>query len=146
MSEAEVDDYLALRHTAAMCTMNPDATIHAVATYYGFLHGALAVHTHVKSQKIRNLERTPTLTMLIESGESYESLRGVEIVGRAELVRDPAELFALGVSVHERYIGPYDASQRDALIAELHNRVGVVLHPQRVISWDHRKLTPSDIS
>jgi PPOX class probable F420-dependent enzyme len=140
MSNEEVAAFLAERHSATMCTLNWDGTIHAVAMWYGFLDGQLAVQTKAKSQKARNLERDPRMTCLVEAGDRYEQLRGVELVGTAQLVSDPEQIFEVGASVFDRYVAPYTESARGAVDAMLRKRVAFVLHVERTVSWDHRKL------
>jgi len=140
MSPEEVESFLHERRPMSMCTMNHDGTIHAVAMWYGFLEGAVAVESKAKAQKVQNLRRDPRLTCLFEDGDSYEDLRGVELVGRAEIVEDPGRMFDLGVSVFERYYGTYTDELRPFVETMLHKRVVVKLHVDRVVSWDHRKL------
>ena len=43
MSQGEIDEFLTGRHSMSMCTINHDGSIHAVAMWYGFLEGAVAV-------------------------------------------------------------------------------------------------------
>jgi PPOX class probable F420-dependent enzyme len=143
MSAEEVAAFLAQRHTATMCTLNRDGSIHAVAMWYGFLEGRFALHTKARSQKARNLSRDPRMTCLVEAGDRYEELRGVELVGTAVLVEDARQLFAVGVSVFDRYVAPYTEAARDAVETMLRKRVAFVLHVERTVSWDHRKLSAS---
>jgi PPOX class probable F420-dependent enzyme len=140
MSPEEIDAFLHEEKTATMCSMHPDGSIHAVAMWYGFLDGVLTVETKAKSQKVQNFKRDPRVTVLVEAGDSYDQLRGVELVGRARIIEDPDKVWELGISVWERYIGPYDESQRDGLAAMLNNRVLVTIDTDKVVSWDHRKL------
>jgi PPOX class probable F420-dependent enzyme len=140
MTQDEIDEFLSGRHTMTMCTINHDGTIHAVAMWYGFLEGAVAVETKAKSQKVQNLRRNPTVTMLVEDGDTYDELRGVELVGRAEIVEEPDRIWELGVSVFERYQAPYTEEMRPFVEIMLHKRVVVKLELDRVVSWDHRKL------
>jgi PPOX class probable F420-dependent enzyme len=140
MTEAEVAEYLQGRRTASMCTINPDGTIHAVAMWYGFLEGALAFETKAKSQKIQNLRRHPTLTVMIEDGDYYEELRGITLVGRGEIVEDPDRMWELGVSVFERYNGPYSDDLKPFVEVMLRKRFVVKLHVDRTVTWDHTKL------
>lgn len=140
MTQDEIDEFLSGRRTMTMCTINHDGTIHAVAMWYGFLEGAVAIETKAKSQKVQNLRRNPTLTMLVEDGDTYEELRGVELVGRAEIVEDPDRIWELGVSVFERYQAPYTEEMRPFVEVMLNKRVVVKLELDRVVSWDHRKL------
>jgi general stress protein 26 len=108
--------------------------------WYGFLDGCVTVETKAKSQKVQNLRRDPRLTLLFEDGDYYEELRGVELVGRAEIIDDPDQLWTLGISVFERYYGAYSDELRPFLETMLHKRVVVKLHAERTVSWDHRKL------
>ncbi len=140
MTGDEVDAFLRERRSMTMCTMNHDGTIHAVAMWYGFLEGEVAVETKAKSQKAWNLRRDPRVTCLFEDGDDYEELRGVELVGRAELVDDPDRMWALGVDVFERYYEPYREELRPFVETMLHKRVVATIHVDRVVSWDHRKL------
>ena len=105
MTPAEIDAFLAERRAMTMCSIGPDGSIHAIAMWYGFLDGCVAVETKTKSQKVQNLRRDPRLTLLFEDGETYEELRGVELVGRGEVIDDPDRLRTLGISVFERYNG-----------------------------------------
>ena len=140
MTEAEVDDFLHGRHTMSVATTNHDDTIHLVAMWYGFLEGCVAIETKTKSQKVRNLRRDPRMTCMVEAGERYEELRGVELVGRAELVEEPERMWEMGVDLFERYQGAYTEEMRPFVEAMLHKRVVVKLQVDRVVSWDHRKL------
>ena len=141
MTPEEVDAFLRGRRAMTLCSINHDGTIHAVAMWYGFLEGAVAFETKAKSQKVQNLRRNPTITGMVEDGEYYEELRGVELVGTAELVDDPDRMWELGVSMFERYTGAYkDDEHRPFVEAMLHKRVVIKLNMSRTVSWDHRKL------
>jgi PPOX class probable F420-dependent enzyme len=140
MTPEEIDAFLAERRPMTMCSMSPDGSIHAVAMWYGFVNGLIAVETKAKSQKAQNLRRDPRLTLLFEDGDTYEELRGVELVGKAEVFDDPEQLWTLGVSVFGRYNAPYTEEMRPLVEVMLHKRVGIKLHVERTVSWDHRKL------
>jgi PPOX class probable F420-dependent enzyme len=140
MTDAEIDEFLSATRTMSLASLNPDGTIHMVAMWYGFLDGEVAFETKKKSQKVQNLRRNPTITCMVEDGMDYNELRGVQIVGTAEIVDDPERMFALGVSVFERHVGPFTEEMRGAVDMMLHNRVVIKVHPEKVVSWDHRKL------
>jgi PPOX class probable F420-dependent enzyme len=140
MTPEEVDAFLAERRAMTMCSIAADGSIHAIAMWYGFLDGCIAVETKAKSQKVQNLRRDPRLTVLFEDGDYYEELRGVELVGRAEIIDDPDRLWTVGVSVFERYYGTYSDEVKPFLETMLHKRVAVKLDVERTVSWDHRKL------
>jgi PPOX class probable F420-dependent enzyme len=143
MSTEEVDAFLSEQRTVTMCTMHPTGSIHAVAMWYAFFNGALAVETKAKSQKVQNLLRDPRMTCLVEDGDEYNELRGVELVGKAEIFDSPEDCHAFGVSMWERYMGPYTEESRPGVDIMMRNRVVVRLDIERVVSWDHRKLAAS---
>ena len=140
MTPDEVDAFLHERHSMTMSTISPDGSIHSVAMWYGFLEGAVAFETKAKAQKVKNLQRDRRLTCLVEAGETYDQLRGVSLVGTGEVVDDPARMWELGVSVFERYNGPYTEELKPFVEAMLNKRVVVKLHVNKIVTWDHRKL------
>jgi PPOX class probable F420-dependent enzyme len=140
MTPDEVDEFLEGRRSMTMSTISPDGSIHSVAMWYGFLEGAIAFETKRKAQKVRNLERDPRLTCLVEDGDYYDELRGVSLVGTGEIIDDADRMWELGVSMFERYTGPYSEEMKPFVEAMLHKRVVVKLHVDKVVTWDHRKL------
>jgi PPOX class probable F420-dependent enzyme len=140
MSDAEVRAFLAGRHTMNVASVNHDGTIHLVAMWYAFVGERPAFWTYGKSQKVLNLERNPQITCLVEAGEVYEDLRGVELVGSAQIVTDRTDVMSIGRSVFERYTGPWSDEVQPALEQIGAKRVGVVIDVDRIVSWDHRKL------
>jgi len=140
MTPEEVEAFLNERHSMTMSTIAGDGTIHSVAMWYGFLEGAIAFETKAKAQKVVNLRRNPALTCLVEAGETYDQLRGVTLIGTGEIIDDPARMWELGVSVFERYNGPYSDEMKPFVEAMLNKRVVVKLHVNKTVTWDHRKL------
>ena len=140
MSEAEVAEFLRDGRTMSVATNGRAGYPHLVAMWYGFLDGKPAFWTYGKSQKIRNLERDNRITCLIETGASYDQLRGVMLVGRGEIITDRELVMKVGESVYERYNGPLTARARPQVEAMGRKRVAVRIAVERVVSWDHRKL------
>jgi PPOX class probable F420-dependent enzyme len=140
MTDEEIDAFLNEQRTMSMATIGPDGGIHLVAMWYGFVDGVVGFETKGKSQKVKNLRRDKRLTVLVEDGLKYEELRGVELAGWGEVIEDPDQLFQLGISVFERYQGPYTEEMKPFVEVMLNKRVLVKLHTDRVVSWDHRKL------
>ena len=140
MTPEEIDEFLQGRRTMSMATVNADGTIHMIAMWYGFLEGCLAIESKAKAQKVVNLRRNPTITVMVEDGETYDQLRGVQIQGTAEIVEDPDRMWTAGVSVFERYNAPYTEEMKPFVEVMLHKRVVVKINPVKIASWDHRKL------
>jgi PPOX class probable F420-dependent enzyme len=140
MTESEVDEFLHGRHTMCVATIGASGHPHVVAMWYGFHEGRPAFWTYAKSQKILNLRRDPRLTCLVEDGEDYAELRGVELVGSGRVVEDRDVVQQIGESVYERYFGALDDAGREAVTVMGAKRTAVVVEADRVVSWNHGKL------
>ena len=144
MTDDEVRAFLDGRHTMNIATKNHDGTIHLVAMWYGFLDGDPVFETYARSQKVLNLERDPAITALVEDGDDYDELRGVELVGTAEIIRDEGRLLEAAKSVVDRYYPIDDPEALElAAVALMHKRVAIRIRPERVVSWDHAKIAAS---
>ena len=108
--------------------------------WYAVLDGVVWFETKAKSQKAVNLRRDGRVTVMVETGQTYDALRGVALEGRADVVDDPDALWAVGVNVWERYNGPYSEEVRPMVEFMLAKRVAVRVDVERTRSWDHRKL------
>jgi PPOX class probable F420-dependent enzyme len=140
MSDAEIADFVATSRAGTLATVGGDGQPHLTAMWYGVVDGEIWFETKAKSQKAVNLRRDPRITFLLEDGLTYDTLRGVSFEGTAEIVEDPEAVFRVGVSVWERYTGPYTEEQRPAVEMMMNGRIAVRLVAKRVRSWDHRKL------
>jgi PPOX class probable F420-dependent enzyme len=140
MTDDEVREFLDGRRTMSVATIGKDGHPHLVAMWYGFLDGVPAFWTYAKSQKILNLRRDPRITCLVEEGDAYDQLRGVELVGKGTVLDDHDTVVALGESVHERYNGPLNDEVRAVLVQMGAKRAAVRIDVDSIVSWDHRKL------
>ena len=140
MTDEEVEAFLDGRHTMNVATIGPAGRIHLVAMWYGFLEGSPAFWTYGKSQKILNLRRDPRITALVEAGEQYEELRGVELVGTGTIVDERERIMALGRSVFERYTGPWSDAAAPAVEQMGAKRSAVKIEVEKLVTWDHTKL------
>ncbi|BCO37025.1 PPOX class F420-dependent oxidoreductase [Mycobacterium heckeshornense] len=140
MSEAEIADFVARSRTGTLATVGPGGQPHLTAMWYGVVDGEIWLETKAKSQKAVNLRRDPRVSFLIEDGDTYDTLRGVSFEGVGEIVDDPEALFRVGVSVWERYTGPYTEELKPAVDQMMHKRIAVRIVTRRTRSWDHRKL------
>lgn len=140
MSDAEIAEFIARNRTATLATTGPNGSAHLVAMWYAVIDGEIWFETKSKSQKAVNLRRNAQCSVLIEDGHTYDSLRGVAIEGTAEISDDPEACHRVGVSVWERYTGPYSEEVRPFVEQMMAKRVAIRVVPQRLRSWDHTKL------
>jgi PPOX class probable F420-dependent enzyme len=140
MTDDEVREYLDGRHTMNVASYNHDGTIHLVAMWYAVLDGDPVFWTYGRSQKILNLQRDPRITLLVETGDEYAELMGVELVGQAEVLTEHDDIMAIGEAVYERYFGEVTEEVRPFVEMTGAKRFGVRVKVDRVVSWDHKKL------
>lgn len=140
MTDGEIADFVAASRTATLATIGPNGMPHLVAMWYAVVDGEIWFETKAKSQKAVNLRRDDRVSCMIEDGLTYDVLRGVSIEGRAVVSDEPDVLLRVGISVWERYYGPYTPDQRHLVDAVMHKRIAVRVAAERTRSWDHRKL------
>jgi len=147
MSPGEVQAFLEAGRTLLVASLQRDGRPHLVPMWYVVEDGKVIFRSFNRSQKIRNLQRDPRLSVLVETGEAYAELRGVMIEGLARLIDDPAYVLALYGKLAARYAlaGPEPrALSPEELEAAFGSHAlkntAVVVEPRRVTSWDHTKL------
>jgi PPOX class probable F420-dependent enzyme len=140
MTHDEIVQFIDASRTCTMATIGPSGMPHLVAMWYGVVDQHIWFETKAKSQKVQNLRRDDRIVCMIEDGLTYDQLRGVSLEGRGVIVDDPDELWRVGVSVFERYNGPYTEELRPFVEVMLNKRVAVRVDVERTRSWDHRKL------
>ena len=140
MTDEEIQAFLQEGRTLQVATLDHDGYPHLVAMWYVLADQHIAFWTYAKSQKAINLRRDPRLTCLVETGERYEELRGVQIKGHATIIDDRATVQHYGEMIFEHYTGPLNENTRAMVAAQAEKRIVVLVEPAEVVSWDHRKL------
>ena len=141
LNEAEIAALFAECKSLQVATLGPQGAPHLTTLWFTTHQGEVLFETYGKSQKVVNLRRDPQIAVLCEAGETYDQLRGVSINGRAEIVDSGERLLALMqllVESNHPGLGAERAAAQAAQMAE--KRVVVVVHADKVVSWDHRKL------
>jgi PPOX class probable F420-dependent enzyme len=148
MNDGELVAFLDTERTVVCATNGPRGWPHLMPLWYVLRDGDLWAWTFAKSQKVKNLERDPRATLQVETGETYDQLRGVMIEAETTIHREPATVAMLGVELMLRYAPPeglLDPSARrgiEAVVAhQAPKRVGLQFTATRTSSFDHRKLT-----
>lgn len=141
MSDEEIRAFLEEQRTLQVATIDHDGWPHLVAMWYVLINDQIAFWTYAKSQKAVNLRRDDRLTCLVDTGGTYDQLRGVQIKGRAILSDEPETRQKVGEMIVERYYGPLDETTRQQMAkTQGAKRVVVFVEPVEIVSWDHRKL------
>ncbi|MEW2047847.1 pyridoxamine 5'-phosphate oxidase family protein [Streptomyces sp. NPDC051445] len=140
MSPGELDAFLTLQRTCRVATVSTDGAPHVSALWFLWDGTSLWLYSVVRSKRWADLNRDPRVAIVIDTGEEYDALRGVELSGAVEFVGESprtgelcAELDAVETLFARKNFG-LDAMPHDG------RHAWVRLTPQKIVSWDFRKL------
>ncbi len=141
IDDAERRRYLADAKTMILVSIGSDGYPHAVPMWFVVDDdGIVWMTTYGRSQKALNLQRNPKVALLVESGVSYDELKGVLVRGTAEVIADVELCVRVLARVHAKHVGGLAENVEDVMRAQAQKRVVLKITPERVASWDHRKL------
>ncbi|MFF0426632.1 pyridoxamine 5'-phosphate oxidase family protein [Streptomyces sp. NPDC004520] len=140
MTPAELDSFLAEQRTCRVATVSADGRPHVSALWFAWDGSSLWLYSITRSRRWAELRADPRIAVVVDDGEEYGELRGVELSGTAVFVGEaprtgephpeldaPERLFAA------KNFG-LDAMPHDGRHAWLR------LTPEKITSWDFRKL------
>lgn len=146
MTDEEIEAYIDNGWTLQTATIGPSGYPHLVAMWYGVIDGKIHFTTYAKAQKVKNLERDPKITVMLESGTEYQELKGLVIEGEADVIQNDPDLVIAVQDATSRKSGnprqpsgslPMDDDQRRQQASK---RAVIRITPTKIISWDHSKL------
>ncbi|MGO8768388.1 pyridoxamine 5'-phosphate oxidase family protein [Mycobacterium sp.] len=130
-------ELLATVRTMSMATIGADGWPHVVAMWFAVHEGLITFMAYRRSRKCRNLAHDDRVTCLVEAGEQYEELRGVQIRGRAMEVAQEARLAAASAVVARYSKLPVDPGD---VARQVRSRLIYAVTPVAMASWDHRRI------
>ena len=149
MPPGDVAAVLAGARKMQLASINPDGTPHLVTMFYGMRDTRIAFWTYRASRKARNLARDRRVTCLVEDGEDYFELRGVQVAGVVHRIDDLAGVTEVGRLIAARLPavpggtrppGPLTDELERYVVQAAEKRAAYLVEPHRVVSWDHRRL------
>ena len=145
LSASEVDQLMRNELRLRIATIGPGTEINLTPMTFGWAHGL--VYIFGRGQKVVNLRRETTATVLVDVGASWRKLQGIMMRGQAKVLENQTEEDAdewlreaqldLGAKNDLRKAGviqPYAAS------ASGKSRRWIVFKPSTIVSWDNSKL------
>lgn len=139
MTEEERNEFLTVERTCRVATVNRDGSPHVAPLWFAWDGTSLWLTSIVQSQRWENVQRESRVAVVVDGGDEFMELRGVELHGRAEPVGEvprtgeavaeldvPERLFA------DKYAG--GQVQHDGRHAWLR------ITPDKIVSWDFRKI------
>jgi nitroimidazol reductase NimA-like FMN-containing flavoprotein (pyridoxamine 5'-phosphate oxidase superfamily) len=143
MTPDEVRDYLKQQKRIILVTNGANGLPHPMPMNFGVdEQGRIVMTTFAKAQKVKNVERDPRASLLVESGEGYADLKSVlmycdvEILTGAEVVAEAMGLIQGSTSLSKDFSTEMSEQAR----ASYAKRSVLRFTPFQTISWDHTKL------
>ncbi|MGN9796262.1 pyridoxamine 5'-phosphate oxidase family protein [Streptomyces sp. OZ13] len=141
MTPAELDAFLTRQRTCRVATVSPGGRPHVSALWFAWDGTSLWLYSLTRSRRWAELRRDPRLAVVVDAGEEYGELRGVELsgtavfVGEAPRTGEPCPELAVPEALFARKNFALDEMPHDGRHAWLR------LTPDAVASWDFRKLS-----
>jgi nitroimidazol reductase NimA-like FMN-containing flavoprotein (pyridoxamine 5'-phosphate oxidase superfamily) len=134
LTAGELESYLAEQRTVRVATVRPDGAPHVVPLWFVWHGGGLFLNSTVGNPTVDNMMRTGMASAVIDDGESYDALRGVVLTGRVARLGDgpPPDVERIW---SDKYLGGSELPYR-----RWKDRTWLRLDPDRVASWDFRKI------
>src|SRR5947209_13613981 len=105
MTDSQAAAFLDSQRVMVCASNGHDGWPHVMPLWYVVREGTVWGWTYAKSQKARNMERDPRVTLEVEDGERYDQLRGVMLRCEVRLHRDPEVIEGIGLALVDRYSG-----------------------------------------
>ena len=145
LTEDELREFLDDALTLQVASIGKDGYPHLVPMRFAIDSEGFIVFTSYRvAQKVRNIERDPRVTVLVEEGTDYDKMRAAMIKGDAELLDDLESTREILRLIRAKYYG--EGSDSPGLVGTRSSpdssskRVGVRIRPVSIVSWDHSKL------
>lgn len=141
LTAEEREAYVTAARTIILVSVGRDGYPHAVPMWFIVGDdGCYYMTTYARSQKVVNLRRNPRAALLVESGERYDELKGVLVRGTAEVLDDLELCVRVLTRIQAKQVGALSGDIEELMRAQARKRVVVKVTPERLASWDHRKL------
>jgi PPOX class probable F420-dependent enzyme len=141
LGPAERKEYIQAAKTIILATNGKDGYPHAVAMWFvSDDQGRVWMTTYRKSQKVMNIRRSPKVALHVESGVTYDTLKGVLIRGDAELIGDEEICVQTLKRIQEKMLGSLGNEAEEGMRRQARKRIVIRVMPRRISSWDHAKL------
>jgi nitroimidazol reductase NimA-like FMN-containing flavoprotein (pyridoxamine 5'-phosphate oxidase superfamily) len=135
MTDQEREAYLSEERTIRVATAGADGVPHVVPLWFVWHEGIVFLNSTRGNPTVENMLRDGRAAGVVDDGATYDALRGVVITGRVEVAEDDRRLPVAERAWSEKYLGGNEPPYR-----RWRGRVWLRLVPERIASWDFRKI------
>ena len=145
LSSIEIDELMRRENRLRIATIGPSLDINLTPMTFGWANGL--VYIYGRGQKIANLRRNPTTTILIDIGSSWKDLQGIMMRGTSRVLETlEEEKLDPWLQIARINLGKKSGIERDGEIQPYsasvsgNSRRWIVFEPSKIVSWDNAKL------
>lgn len=140
MTPAELDEFLTTQRSCRVATLSADGAPHVSPLWFVWDGTSMWLYSVVRSKRWADLRSDPRIAVVVDTGEEYDELRGVELSGVAEFV---GEVPRTGELRAELDVAETLFARKNFGLEEMPHdgrHAWIRLTPDRTVSWDFRKL------
>lgn len=140
MTPTEVDAFLTAQRTCRVATVGRTGP-HVTPMWFFWDGAALWLNSVVASRRWTDLARDPRVAVVVDDGDEYRRLRGVEITGEARPVGEVPRSGTPDPALERPELG-FHRKYRDASTPVPHDgrHAWLRVEPRKTASWDFRKI------
>jgi nitroimidazol reductase NimA-like FMN-containing flavoprotein (pyridoxamine 5'-phosphate oxidase superfamily) len=131
----ELEPYLRSQRTARVATTGMGGFPHVIPLWFVWHDGTLFLNSTLGNPTVENMLRSGRAAAVVDDGHEYDELRGVTLSGRIEQADGDSRLPEVEREWSAKYLGGEEVPYR-----RWRNRVWLRLLPERIASWDFRKI------
>lgn len=133
LTDEELDELMRTTRTLHVATVSPDGGPHVVPLWFIWHDGTVWINNLRRSRRSRDIQAGSPVALCVDTGEHYGELRGVVLYGRFEEVVEDERLPTIREGFASKYWGA-------GSVPELKSHVWLRMRPDRMASWDFRKI------
>ncbi|MFJ2260985.1 pyridoxamine 5'-phosphate oxidase family protein [Streptomyces sp. NPDC087844] len=140
MTPEELDEFLTTQRTCRVATVSADGAPHVSTLWFAWDGKSLWLYSITRSKRWADLRGDPRVAVVVDTGEEYDQLRGVEVSGSVEFV---GEVPRMGEPCPELDAVERLFARKNFGLDELPHdgrHAWMRLTPEATASWDFRKL------
>lgn len=133
LTAQELDHLLGSNRIAHVATVSPGGGPHVVPMWFVWHAGEVWVNNLRRSRRSRDVAAGSPVAVCVDDGDAYAELRGAVLYGRFRDATGDDRLPAVRAAFAGKYWGGAEVPDR-------RSHVWLRLAPERVASWDFRKI------
>ncbi|MFC8808801.1 pyridoxamine 5'-phosphate oxidase family protein [Streptomyces anthocyanicus] len=140
MTPGELEAFLTTQRTCRVAIVSADGAPHVSTLWFVWDGASMWLYSVVRSRRWADLRRDPRVAIVVDTGEEYDELRGVELSGRVAFVGEAPRTGELCAELD--FPETLFARKNFGLQEMPHDgrHAWLRLTPEKVVSWDFRKL------